>query len=189
MKRLEESCWKISYVVIRKSQWQPLKFFTLKSEAFHSWIHSSVVLDLRSRYVRKFSILLQDFKIATKPASLLYSTNTRKYWDWKASVRYLLFNQQNGDLLWQSSTVWVQLDNSFLRYFISKKMYLTRTDDWHTAWINPRVPSLGVNTERDIHPVVSSFRLTYKADKKKGSCYLGTGRALFTHKGTCRSLL
>ena len=26
-----------------------------------------------------FNIILQDFKIATKPASLLYSTNTRKY--------------------------------------------------------------------------------------------------------------
>jgi len=28
-----------------------------------------------------FNIILQDFTTATKPASLLYSTNTRKYWD------------------------------------------------------------------------------------------------------------
>jgi len=32
---------------------------------------------------------------------------------------------------------------------ISKKKYGTRTDEWHTAWINPRVPSLGVDTEGD----------------------------------------
>ena len=29
---------------------------------------------------------------------------------------------------------------------ISKKKYETRTDEWYTAWINPRVPSLGVDT-------------------------------------------
>jgi hypothetical protein len=34
-----------------------------------------------------------------------------------------------------------------------------------TAWINPRVPFLGVDTERDFHPVVSLFHQTYKADK------------------------
>ena len=43
---------------------------------------------------------------------------------------------------------------------ISKKIYKYRTDEWHTAWINPRVPSLGVDTERDFHPVVSSFHRT-----------------------------
>jgi len=32
---------------------------------------------------------------------------------------------------------------------IPKKKYETRTDEWHTAWINLCVPSLGVNTERD----------------------------------------
>ena len=62
---------------------------------------------------------------------------------------------------------------------ISKKKYETRTDEWHTAWINPRVPSLGVDTERDLFPVVSSFHQTYKAEKRR-SCYLSTGRALFT---------
>ena len=49
---------------------------------------------------------------------------------------------------------------------IPKKMYKTRTDEWYTTWINPRVPSLGVDTERDFHPVVFSFNETYKADKK-----------------------
>jgi hypothetical protein len=29
-------------------------------------------------------------------------------------------------------------------------MYETRTDEWHTAWTNPRVPSLRVGTERDL---------------------------------------
>ena len=57
----------------------------------------------------------------------------------------------------------------------------TRSDEWPTAWINPRVPSLGVDTERDIFPVVSSFHQTYKANKRR-SYYLSTGRALFTHQ-------
>jgi len=38
-----------------------------------------------------------------------------------------------------------------------RKKYETRTDEWHTAWINPRVPSLRVDTERDFYPMVSSF--------------------------------
>ena len=38
-----------------------------------------------------------------------------------------------------------------------KKIYETRTDEWHTAWTNPSGPSLGVDTKRDFHPVVSSF--------------------------------
>jgi len=65
--------------------------------------------------------------------------------------------------------------------FISKKIYEYRTDERHTAWINPRVPTLGVDTERDFQPVVSSFYQTFKADKIR-SCYLTTGRALFTNK-------
>jgi len=64
---------------------------------------------------------------------------------------------------------------------ISKKIYETRTDEWHTAWIKPCMPSLGVDTEQDFHPVVSQFHQTYEANKKR-SCYLGTGWALFTHR-------
>jgi hypothetical protein len=41
------------------------------------------------------------------------------------------------------------------------------------------LPSLGADTVRDFFPVVSSVHQTY-ADRR--SCYLGTGRALFTHK-------
>jgi len=68
---------------------------------------------------------------------------------------------QSADLLWQSSTVWVQLDTSFLRYlYFPPKKYETRTDEWHTLWINPRVPSLGVDTEREFFPVVPSFHQT-----------------------------
>ena len=52
-----------------------------------------------------------------------------------------------------------------------------------TAWINPRVPSLGVDTERELFPVVSSFRQIYKADKRR-SCYPSTGRELFTRQET-----
>jgi hypothetical protein len=63
----------------------------------------------------------------------------------------------------------------------TRKKHETRTDEWHTAWINPRVSSLGVDTKRNFHPVVSSFHQTYKAYKRR-SCYLSTGQALFTHK-------
>ena len=55
-------------------------------------------------------------------------------------------------------------------------MYETRTDEWHTAWINPRVPFFGVDTERDFYPVVSSLHQTYEADKIR-SLYLSTGWA------------
>jgi len=64
---------------------------------------------------------------------------------------------------------------------ISKKKYERRTDEWLTTWINPRVPSLGMDTEWDFFPVVSLFHQTYKADKRR-SCYLSTGLALFTHQ-------
>jgi len=48
------------------------------------------------------------------------------------------------NLLWHSSPVWVQLYTSFFRYlYQKKKKYEPRTDEWHTVWINPRVPSLG----------------------------------------------
>jgi len=65
--------------------------------------------------------------------------------------------------------------------FISKKIYETRTNEWHTAWINPGVPFRGMDRERDFHSVISSFHQTYKADKIR-PLYLSTGRALFTHK-------
>ena len=67
-----------------------------------------------------------------------------------------------------------------LLVFTRKKNEI-RTDEWHTIWINPRVPSLVVDTERDFFPVVSSFHQTYKADKRR-SCYLSTGRAVFPHQ-------
>jgi len=38
-------------LTIRKFQWQPLKFFTLKCGGFHSWISSSLFLNLRTRCV------------------------------------------------------------------------------------------------------------------------------------------
>jgi hypothetical protein len=66
---------------------------------------------------------------------------------------------------------------------ISKKIHETRSDEWHTAWINPRVPSVGLRTERGFHPVVSSCHQTYQADKRR-SCYLGTGR----HDSNTRNL-
>jgi len=43
-------------------------------------------------------------------------------------------------------------------YFQEK--YETRTDEWHTAWINPHVPSLRVDTEQDFFPVVHFIKHT-----------------------------
>jgi len=40
---------------------------------------------------------------------------------------------------------------------ISKQKYETITDEWHITWINPRVPSLVVDTERDFLPVFLHF--------------------------------
>jgi hypothetical protein len=40
---------------------------------------------------------------------------------------------------------------------ISEKKYEIGSDEWHTAWINPHVPSLGMDRERDNHPLVSLF--------------------------------
>jgi len=70
---------------------------------------------------------------------------------------------------------------------LSKKIYETRTDVWHTAWINPRVPSFGVDTERDFHQVVTSFHQTYKAENKIPVILV---RMCTIHtQGTWRSLL
>jgi hypothetical protein len=52
------------------------------------------------------------------------------------------------------------------------KKYETRTAECHTAWINPRLPSLGVDTERDFF---------IKQANKRRWCYLSNGQALFTH--------
>jgi hypothetical protein len=63
----------------------------------------------------------------------------------------------------------------------SKKWYEKRNNEWQTTWINPRAASLGVDTERDFFPVVSSFHQPYKADKSR-SCHLSTGRKLFINQ-------
>jgi len=62
-----------------------------------------------------------------------------------------------------------------------KKKNETRTDEWHVAPINLRVPPLGLDTEQDFHPVVSSFHQIYKADTIRSLC-LSVVRTLFTHK-------
>jgi len=47
-------------------------------------------------------------------------------------VTYLRSNPQNGDLLWQSSPVWVQLDTSFLRFlYFQEKIW---NKNWWMAW-------------------------------------------------------
>jgi hypothetical protein len=48
-----------------------------------------------------------------------------------------------------------------------KKKYEKRTVEWHTACINPLLPSLGVDREREHFLVVFSFHQTFKADKRR----------------------
>jgi hypothetical protein len=70
----------------------------------------------------------------------------------------------------------------FLKHLFSPIMGSSEYPEPHIR-INPRVPSRGVDTEHDFHPVVSSFHPTHKADKIR-YCYLSNGRTLFTHKET-----
>ena len=162
MKRLEGSGWKISYMIIKKFQLQPLEVFTLKSEGFHSWINSSVFLNLCTQ----FNLILQDFAIATKwhhycTAQTQKNIMTeRQASDTFCSVRRTGTSRESRQLYESNWTLHSSVAG------ISKKTYETRTDKWHTSWIKPRVPPLGVDTEWDFHPVVSSFHQTYKANKK-----------------------
>jgi hypothetical protein len=123
-------------------------------------------------------IILQEFTIVTKLSSLLYSTNTRKYW--KSSG---IFHSNHGRGISCDSRQLYEANRTLHSSVtcISKKIHENKTDEWHTAWINPRVPSLGLYPDQDFHPVVYSFHQTYKADKIR-SCYLSTGQALFTQK-------
>jgi len=115
----------------------------------------------------------------------MYSTNTRKFWDWKASVRY----SQNWDLLWQSPTVWVQIYTSFLPYFYFQEKI------WSKNWWMPHrldqstrnIPRGGYRA-RFFSPVVSSFYQTYKADKRR-SCYFSTWLGTIHTTGNRRSLI
>ena len=83
--------------------------------------------------------------------------------------------------LWQPATVRVQPDTSPPLLAFPRKKYETRIDERHTGRVSPHVSSLGVDRERDVFPVVSSFQRTHKADKRR-SCYASTGRELFTHQ-------
>jgi len=96
-------------------------------------------------------------------------------------TRQISFSNRRTGILCDSRQMY---DSKWTLHFsvtcISKKIYETRPDELHTAWINPRVPSLGADTERDFHPVISSFHHTYKTDKIRTS-HPSTGWALFTH--------
>ena len=94
-------------------------------------------------------------------------------------VRYLVFNPQIRGLLWQSSTVWVQQDTSFLRYLNfqekiwNKNWWMTHRLDQSTR----AIPRGGYRAR--IFPTGFLVHQTYKAYKIR-SCYLTTGLALFT---------
>ena len=125
------------------------------------------------------NIMRQDLIIAMRPASLLYTqTNEnirieRRAPDVFSSIRRTGISCDSRQLYESNWTLRTSVTG------IAKEKYETRTDEWDTVWINPNVSSLGVDTERDFFPVISFYH-TYKADKRR-SCYLSTGRALFTH--------
>ena len=125
-----------------------------KARGFHSWISSSLLLNLAQTHKN----------IRTE----------RQAWDIFCLIRRRGISCDSHQLYESKWTIHSSIT------CISKKIYEMRTDEWHTTWITPRVPSLGVDTERDLHPAVSSIHWTYKTDKKR-SCYLGTRWALFTH--------
>jgi hypothetical protein len=122
-----------------------------------------------------FNIILQDFTNVTKPHHYCTAQTheniriEREASDIFCSIRRSGISCDSRHL---SESNW-PLHSSVT--CISKKIYETRTDEWHTTWINPRVPFLGVDTERDFHRVVSLFHQTYKADKIR-SLYLSNGR-------------
>jgi hypothetical protein len=129
-----------------------------------------------------FNMILQDFTVSTKwhhyctAQTHEYIRIERQASDIFCSIRRLETSSDSHQLYESNWTLHSSVTG------ISKKIYGTRTDEWHTAWINPRVPSLGMDIERDFQPVISSFHQTYRVNKKKRSFYLGNGRALFTHK-------
>ena len=72
MKRLEGSGWKISFVVIHKFQLKTLKVFHYQERGVFT-PESAAQFFFKSTNLQwtLFNIILQDFTIAKKPASLL----------------------------------------------------------------------------------------------------------------------
>ena len=139
---------------------------------FFFLIYESAMYTIQHNPARLYNCDETDITIVQqKHTTILGSKDKRQI----SSVQYA----DRGSLL--TVVTWVQLELHSSVTCISKKIYETRSDEWLTVWINPRVPFLGVDTERDFYPVVSSFHQTYKADKIR-SCSLSTGRALFTHR-------
>jgi len=140
------------------------KFFTLKSEGFHSWISSSVFFNLRTRCVhnpaRHYNRGETGITIVQyKNTKILGLKNKRQISSVQSADRGSLVDSRQ--MCESNRTIHSSVT------CISKNMYETRTDKWHTAWINPRVPSLEVDTERDFHPVVSSFHQKQQSQKRR----------------------
>jgi hypothetical protein len=96
-------------------------------------------------------------------------------------VGYLLFKPQNRDLLWQLSAVWVQMDNSVLHYLYFQENIWNK--NW---WMAHRldqsmcaIPWGGYRARFSPSGFCISSNIQ---NRQKRSCYLGTERALFTHK-------
>ena len=157
MKRLEGNGCKISYVVIEKF----LLVFTVKSEGLHSWIRNCFFKSTNLQWT-PFSKTARLYNCDETGITIVPHKHIRT----ERQASDIFSSVRRSGIFCKSSNVRVQLDTSFLRYLYLQEKYETRTDEWHAAWVNPRMPSLGVDTERDFYPVVSSFHQTYKADKK-----------------------
>jgi hypothetical protein len=107
-----------------------------------------------------FYIILQGVTIVTKPASHCTAqaheniSIERQASDIFSSIRRTGISCDNRQLYESNWTL-----NSSVTC-ISKKKYKTRNDEWHNAWINPRVSSLRVDRGRDFHPEFSLFHQT-----------------------------
>ena len=153
MRRLEGSGWKFSYVAIKKFQLQPLKVLTLKSEGLHSWISSSVFWNLRTRYVHILHNPARLYNWDETGITILQHKHTKilvlKGKRQISSVQSAERGRASCDSRQMCESIWT-LHSSVT--CISKKVHETRTHEWHTAWINPCVPSFGVDTERGFSP-------------------------------------
>ena len=127
------------------------------------------------------NIILQDFTIAKKLAPLCTAQTHENIRIERQAVRFLLFNPQNGDLLWQSSTVWVQLDTSFLRYlYFQEKIW--NKNWWMTHRLDQSTRSIPHGGYRASFFPSGFFISSNIQSWQKTTSYLGTGLAVFTHQ-------
>ena len=181
MKILEGVGWKNSYVVIKKFQLQPLKVYTFEERGVSLLNQQLSIFKSKNPLCTPFKIILQDFTIATKPASLLYSTKNTKILGLYGKGQ--ISSVQSAEL--RSLVTFVNCmspTGHFIpplpvfprKYMKPELMNGTPPGSTHachpSGWLQSEI-----FTQWFLH-----FIKNTKPPKKK-SYYLGTGVALFTH--------